>query len=131
LPDTPNQITPLLEMKEGVRKMPLGMGVPKGSAITRRETRIPMEVGVHISGHAALPGAETTFTENVSTYGACILSTRRWKINDRLIVTTMAGAYRAAARVAYCRSVPGMGFAVGVEFPEPRENWFVAGGSFH
>lgn len=111
--------------------MALGMGVPKGTTIVRREARIPMEVGVHISGHAILPGTETTFTENVSTYGACILSTRRWKINDRLIVTTMAGAFRAASRVAYCRLVPGMGFAVGVEFPEPRENWFVAGGSLH
>lgn len=111
--------------------MPLGMGVPKGSTVARREVRIPMEVGVHISGHAALPGTETTFTENVSTYGACILSTRRWQINDRLIVATMGWAFRAAARVAYCRSVPGSGFAVGVEFPEPRENWFVAGGSLH
>ena len=111
--------------------MPLGIGSPKTFSALRCEARVPMEVGVHISGHAVLPGTETTFTENVSAYGACILSTRRWNINDRLIVTTMAGAFRAAARVAYCRSVPGMGFAVGVEFPEPRENWFVAGGSFH
>ncbi len=111
--------------------MALGMGVPKGAATTRREARIPMEVGVHISSDAVLRGTETTFTENVSSRGARILSTRRWKINDYLTVTTMVGAFRAAARVAYCRSVPGMGFAVGVEFPEARENWFVAGGSAH
>jgi len=41
----------------------------------------------------------------------------------------MAGSFRATARVAYCQSVPGMGFAVGLEFPEPLTNWFVAGGS--
>ena len=48
--------------------MPLGIGIPKNKsfAIVRRETRMPMEVGVHISGHARMPGTETTFTENVS-----------------------------------------------------------------
>jgi hypothetical protein len=107
--------------------MPLGMGVPKSSTVVRREARIPIEVGVHISGHAALPGTETTFTENVSSRGARVLSVRRWKINDRLMITTLAGSFRATARVAYCDSVPGMGFAVGLEFPEPIENWFVAG----
>lgn len=107
--------------------MPIGMGVPKGSSIVRREARVPMEVGVHISGHAAVPGTESTFTENVSAHGARVLSTRRWNINDQLMIATMVGSFHATARVAYCHSVPGTGFAVGVEFPEPRENWFVAG----
>ena len=49
--------------------MRFGMGVPKNSAEPRREPRIPMEVGVHISGHSALPGVEATFTENVSSRG--------------------------------------------------------------
>ena len=111
--------------------MPPGMGVPKGSTVARRETRIPIEVGVHISGHAVVPGTEATFTQNVSSRGARVLSTRRWKINDRLMIATLAGSFRATARVAYCQSVPGTGFAVGLEFAEPLENWFVAGGSFH
>lgn len=109
--------------------MPFGMGIPKSSTEARRETRIPMEVGVNISGHAKLPGTETTFTQNVSSRGARVLSTRRWKINDQLTISTMAGSFRATARVAYCQSVPGMGFAVGLEFPEPLTNWFVVGRS--
>ena len=109
--------------------MRLGMGVPKGSTDVRRETRIPMEVGVHISGHAKFPEGEATFTENVSSCGARVLSTRRWKTDDQLTIRTMAGSFRATARVAYCQSVPGIGFAVGVEFREPLGHWFVAGGS--
>ena len=50
--------------------MPFGMGVPKTFTAPRREARIPMEVGVQITGHPRLPGTEATFTENVSLGGA-------------------------------------------------------------
>src|ERR1700683_88395 len=103
--------------------MPLGIGGPKSFNATRCETRIPMEVGVHITGHAAHPGTENTFTENVSLRGARVLTTRRWKINDRLEITTLAGSFRSIARVAYCRTVPQAGFAVGLEFVESIGNW--------
>ncbi|MGA3294211.1 MAG: hypothetical protein ABSE45_09555 [Candidatus Acidiferrales bacterium] len=106
--------------------MALGIGAVKTYAISRRETRIPMEVGVHISGHAALPGTETTFTENVSSCGARVLSTRRWKANDRLIVTTPAGSFRAVARVSYCQGAPETGFAIGLELVEQTGYWVVA-----
>jgi hypothetical protein len=108
--------------------MRFGMGVPKDSVGPRRETRIPMEVGVHISGHPVLPGTETTFTENVSSRGARVLSTRRWKTGDHLTIATLTGSFRAMARVAYCQLVPEAGFAVGLEFVEPSGQWVVAGG---
>ena len=108
--------------------MPLGIGVPKAKsfAALRSESRIPMEIGVHISGHALLPGTEATFTENVSARGARVLSTRRWKINDRLVISTLAGTFRSVARVAYCQMVPQAGYAVGVEFVETVGSWIVA-----
>ena len=108
--------------------MPLGMRVPKTFTVLRRETRVPMEVGVQISGHAALPGTEATYTENISSRGARVLSTRRWKINDRLVISTPVGSFRAIARVAYCQPVPQAGFAVGLEFVEPSGNWIVGNG---
>lgn len=111
--------------------MAFGMGVPRNSIAPRRETRIPMEVGVHISGHPALPGTETTFTENVSPRGARVLSVRRWKPNDRLTITTLTGSFRSLARVAYCQLVPNAGFAVGLEFLEHTGNWVVADSPAH
>jgi len=107
--------------------MRFGMGVPKHFTVSRRERRVPMEVGIQILGHAASPGRETTFTENVSSRGARVLSSRRWKINDRLTVTTMTGSFRSLARVAYCELVPDSGFAVGLEFLEPKGNWVISG----
>lgn len=108
--------------------MRLGIGGPKTFDAVRCETRVPMEVGVHISGHGALPGTETTFTENISSRGACVLSTRRWKINDRMMVTAFAGSFQCVARVAYCHTVPQAGFAVGLEFVEPSGGWIVGSG---
>jgi hypothetical protein len=104
--------------------MRFGMGVPKTIA-ERRESRIPMEVRVQITGHHALPGTETTFTENVSARGARVWSTRRWKPGDRLTIATLTGSFRSIARVAYCQMVPESGFVVGLEFLESREGWVV------
>ncbi len=84
--------------------MRFGMGIPKNFVGPRRETRVPMEVGVQITGHPALPGTETTFTENVSPHGARVLSNRRWNTDDRLTISTLTGAFRAIARVAYCQT---------------------------
>ncbi|HXX44532.1 MAG TPA: hypothetical protein VEJ38_07380 [Candidatus Acidoferrales bacterium] len=111
--------------------MPLGIGLPKSKrfSVLRRDARVPMEVQVQISGHAVLPGTESTFTENVSARGARVLSTRRWKINDQLVIATAAGSFRAVARVAYCETVPRAGFAIGLEFTEPTGSWVVSGGN--
>jgi hypothetical protein len=105
--------------------MTLGMGVPKPFASLRREPRIPMEVGVHISGHIAMPGTETTFTEDVSTHGARVLSVRRWSTNDRLTISMLTGSFRSLARVTYCNPARDDGFAVGLEFLEPNGRWVV------
>jgi hypothetical protein len=103
-----------------------GMGIPKNFVGPRRETRVPMEVGVQITGHPAMPGTETTFTENVSPHGARVLSNRRWNTGDRLTISTLTGAFRAIARVAYCQTTPHSGFAIGLEFVKPSGNWVVA-----
>jgi hypothetical protein len=100
--------------------------IPRTFDALRSETRIPMEVGVQVTGNGALPGTEATFTSNVSSRGARILSTRRWKINDRLTIATLTGSFRSVARVAYCQPEPQLsGFAVGVEFLDPKGSWVV------
>lgn len=91
----------------------------------RAERRIPMEIGVYLEGNRQAPGAESTFTENVSERGARVLSTRRWEQNDQLTFTARSGEFRSSARVAYCQPMQGYGFAVGLEFLEPRGRWVV------
>jgi len=93
---------------------------------TRRcENRIPMEVPVVLDGHKHLPGAESTFTENVSARGARVLSFRQWDRNATVSFASRSGEFRSKARVAYCQSLRGSGYAIGVEFLEPQGRWVV------
>ncbi len=85
-----------------------------------------MEVGVRISGHSVTPGTETTFTENVSSRGARVITSRRWQPNDRVTIATMTGSFKAIARGAYCCITPNSHFAVGLEFTESTGKWIVA-----
>jgi hypothetical protein len=106
--------------------MPLGTGNQGTYTFARRETRIPMEVGVKIAGNRAPEEAETTFTENVSSRGARVWTMQRWKTNDQLTIATLPGSFRAKARVAYCEPVLEAGFAVGLEFTDAVGTWVVA-----
>ena len=93
--------------------------------VERQENRVPMELAVHISGHVETPGTETTFTENVSSRGARVVSVRRWNRNDRLLISSLPGDFRATARVAYCQTLRERGFAIGLEFLEPTGHWVI------
>jgi PilZ domain len=91
----------------------------------RSENRIPMEIPVVLEGHRQMPGVEATFTENVSAKGARVVSTRRWHKGAPLTFRSRTGEFRSAARVAYCQSVHGDGYVIGVEFLEPVGRWVV------
>src|SRR5215469_18669709 len=91
----------------------------------RSEMRILMEIPVLIDGHRDVPGSETTFTENVSARGARVITARYWKQGESLEFASRTGEFRSSARVAYCQSLQGEGFAIGVEFLNPKGRWVV------
>src|SRR5229473_3205710 len=91
----------------------------------RAEHRILMEIPVLIDGHRQVPGSESTFTENVSAGGARVVSVRRWEQGEKLTFASRTGELRYSPRVAYCQPLQGDGFAVGVEFLEPKGRWVV------
>ncbi len=86
-----------------------------------------MAVAVQLSGNERLPGVETTFTENVSARGARVVTTRRWQTDDRVLMISLPGDFRARARVAYCQRDRDTGYAIGLEFLEPSGTWVVDG----
>ncbi|HET7150390.1 MAG TPA: PilZ domain-containing protein [Candidatus Acidoferrum sp.] len=91
----------------------------------RAEKRIPMEIPVLINGHRDVPGSEATFTENVSARGARVVTVRHWEEGAKLHFASSTGEFRSPARVAYCQSLQGDGFAIGVEFLQPKGRWVV------
>jgi hypothetical protein len=97
----------------------------QGDVAPRTQNRIPMAVAVQLSGNERTPGVETTFTENVSERGARVATIRRWQTDDRVLMISLPGDFRARARVAYCERVRDTGYAIGLEFLEPSGNWVV------
>lgn len=93
--------------------------------IVRCEPRLPIEVGVRISGNAFMPGLETTFTENVSSRGARVRSVRRWRAGESVWVMSLTRGFRSLARVAYCEPSR-EGFVIGIEFLELEGQWVLA-----
>jgi len=91
----------------------------------RNEHRILLEIPVWIECPKVAPGSESTFTENVSFRGARVVSVRRWRTGDQLTVASRSGEFRSPARVTYCSSMAGHGFAIGLEFLEPKGRWVV------
>ncbi len=106
-----------------------GRAKAKNYQIERSEARVPMEVGVKISGNTFMPGQEATFTENVSSRGARVRSVRRWRTGESISVSSLTGNFRSLARVAYCEPARETGFAVGVEFLELEGQWVIASGA--
>lgn len=100
--------------------------MPKTHTKERIEPRVPMEVSVEIYGNDEQPGTEQTFTENVSSCGARVLTQRRWRRDDCLQIVAQAGSFRSRARVAYCQPVRGEGFAIGLEFLQTSGAWVVS-----
>ena len=91
----------------------------------RAENRIPMEIGCYLEGNRQVPGAEATFTENVSAKGARVVSVRKWEPDDQVVFSSRNGEFRSSARVAYCQPLQSDGFAIGVEFLEAKGRWIV------
>jgi hypothetical protein len=84
-----------------------------------------MAIAVQLSGHANVQGTESTFTENVSANGARVYSVRPWRKNDRLYLASLPGGFRSLARVTYCQSLQGQGFALGLQFLEKNQGWVI------
>jgi hypothetical protein len=95
------------------------------SVFHRAERRILMEIPVLIDGHRDAPGVESTFTQNVSARGARVISARYWEPDEPLKFASRTGEFRSSARVTYCQSLQGDGFAIGVEFLNPKGRWVV------
>jgi len=87
----------------------------------RLETRIPRIVGLELSGPDEL--YEATFTENVSPHGARVVSKRRWRPNDSVLVKLPQEGCPSRARITYCQPLKENEFATGLQFSVLVYDW--------
>lgn len=97
----------------------------KTYAIQRCEQRVPMEVPVYVSSQMEKPGVETSFTDDVSSRGARVLTNRRWAVNDQLTLASLPGSFQSLARITYCQRLRRDSYAIGLQFLGPSGGWII------
>jgi hypothetical protein len=93
------------------------------TVVRRLEERIALTVRVDLCSLDVRQRPREAITENVSAHGARVVSTRPWKPDERLNVHSIAGDFRARARVIYCVAVGTDSFAIGLQLLAAAGNW--------
>jgi hypothetical protein len=89
----------------------------------RIEKRATVKILVHIVPLESGFIAETTTTVNISRGGARILTSRRWRPGQKLVLTSLSGEFRRQGRVIHCNPLRDGQFCIGLEFDLNIENW--------
>ena len=77
----------------------------------RIERRIPVTVGMELSSLDEPLIYEQALTENVGRHGARVVTKKRWRRGESVLVRLPPGSARA--RIAYCVALPADSFAIG------------------
>jgi hypothetical protein len=87
------------------------MRVPSG----RTEKRSAWAARVQLSHPDILLPVEITVAENVSPRGARVVSKRRWKEGDRVLIKALKGDLQWQTQVVYCEIMPSSTVAIGLK----------------
>ena len=91
----------------------------------RMESRTLARVEVELLNTDAPFINEITLTEDVSRYGARVVTKMKWQPNDDVDVKLRREGLSNRARIAYCKPVKGETFVIGLQFSLPVVNWMV------
>ncbi len=93
-----------------------------GPPLRRTEIRTPLKLLVELCSFENVT-YELAYAADVSSRGARVLTKNPWKLNQHLTVRSIQGNLFSHARVAYCQTVDGRSFAIGVELRQPTADW--------
>ncbi len=93
-----------------------------GPPSSRTEVRTPRKVLVQLCSFENVT-YELAYTVDVSAHGARVLTKNPWQSNQHLTIRSVQGNLYSHARVAYCQSVDGRSFAIGVQLRQPTADW--------
>jgi PilZ domain-containing protein len=99
------------------------MGTRAGDdANGRQRKRTPLAMPLWLTSLDQPGELDWTVTENVSETGARILTKRRWRANEAVLIS-LPPSFSATARVVYCQSLPSGNYVLGIEIEESLEAW--------
>ena len=88
----------------------------------RVEVRVPFTGPVWLTSLENGGEFEITTTENASTTGARVVSSKPWKPNESVLISQPPG-FCAVGRITYCRRMPSENFALGISLEAPPSDW--------
>jgi PilZ domain-containing protein len=91
----------------------------------RMEKRLPIAILVRLTQpEERSPSAvELTYTNNVSAHGACVISHRPWRLDQRVEVTTLEDEVPLRGKVVHCHKHSDNQYAVGLAFNGNQVTW--------
>src|SRR5260370_17895291 len=70
------------------------------------------------------PGyVEGTHTENVSPFGARVVTRHKWRPDEQLLVSSPQGDFSSPARVVYCQQLHEEQCVIGLRLQSPFNSW--------
>jgi hypothetical protein len=89
----------------------------------RMEARISSSVMLELSSPEEPLIYEITFTQNVSRYGARVVTKKSWRSNDSVLVKLPREYLPIRARITYCQPLKEDEFATGLQFSSMVYSW--------
>ena len=91
----------------------------------RKERRLPIVVVVRLAALEQVSGEshERTHTDNISSHGVRVLSTRPWQPGQHAEIIPENDEPPMRGEVVYCHRLDNDRFYVGVRFPHSRIPW--------
>ena len=89
------------------------------------EKRVPIAIIVQFAPleGKCLDAAELTYTNDVSSHGACVISKRSWKIGEMAEVSSLEDERALRGRVIHCEKRSDERYAVGLVFLGDQVTW--------
>jgi hypothetical protein len=89
----------------------------------RNEKRVPMAIPICLVVAEKLLVADQAMTVNVSTYGARVLTRRRWQREEQPRLASSSGELGTQAKIVYCEPLTDGHFCVGLQFLSAVMDW--------
>ena len=106
--------------RESVQRMAIGRTIRAFEG--RMEKRLPIALIAQLAqaqDGTFAPRLELTFTDNISAHGACVVSSRPWKLGELMDVTSVRDRVTLRGKVEYCQKRSDGCYGIGLRFGEP------------
>ena len=93
--------------------------------VGRIEKRLPIVLVVQLARvqDEPAPGMELTFTDNISTHGACVVSIGPSEVGRPIEVTSVKDRVTRRGKVKHCQKRTDSRYSIGLRFDENAVAW--------